>query len=241
VLYSKDEAFCDLLEQFYVSRAKFITPLLLPPQSIWTIYKAAVDDGSPYSAEYLKSLKALAEEVGLNRLRDGARESSQLPDLSHGTLLIHRWCQARASSEQKGEPFRPQAFSMVEYSAGPDPDIFDEGSDLPIALTVNSSWNPKTETPADAKTRIINEASKVVRREISSAHKYVESLGFEFEPASNTVRDVQWLFWHVRDNLSYLQIANQSGLVDNKDPRETVRTAVRRIALMVGIQPESII
>jgi hypothetical protein len=235
--YSRDAKFCALLDDFYVHHAAPVSSTLLQPGSLEMLSHMTKSEGNSDASVYIRRLNELAAAVSLVRLRESTRESRSLPDLSYGTLLIHRWCVTRATVESRGKKFGPDQFLQGDICAGPAMELSEPHAHSDVTVDFKASWDPRFATRKEAREELVKDFKNLLDQELDRITTEVEALDYDSTRKTNIYRDTLWLFWHVRAGLSHQQIATRWNLETKSDAkREAVTKALTRIAKHVGIE-----
>jgi hypothetical protein len=197
---------------------------------------------------YLDELAAMAVRFGLEALGDD------------GVDTIHAWCVNRQAAKAEGRRWPPRYFSAGYQSFGPLVRV-GETVERPVGHVVldghsvlvverdlepivrvgerEDSWDPALEPRAAAFARLRKTFGKrrvrVIRAEIDRlADQAMQAGARTYDTRPNALRDLRWLYWHLRYRESPAEVAKRARL----RPRRLamVRVAVWRIAGLAQVE-----
>ncbi len=128
--------------------------------------------------------------------------------------------------------------------------IVDERRKPLVHIQIEDVWDPRTEPIAEARGRLLVEATQQIDAELQRIAADATERGYVFADRAETERDLTWLFWKTRHGLSYGRIVQRSRLERPEWLRkgrkrsdesgsmrdaERVKKAVVRMATRVGI------
>jgi hypothetical protein len=260
--YDQDREFRRAIMELYEARCATQEPFLARAYDVWDVHQATWADWQPplpsaeWARAYLAAVAGTAKRFGLQRLGKPPRVSGDKPQPSYGERLIHGWCSRRARARQAGRDWPPERFSWGVQAGGARPELGDvivDGRPHPLVpVQIEVEWDPRSETKAEAKKRLLSEAGRRIDAELERIAVAAEGSGYRFPDRDNAGRDLTWLFWKVRHKLSYGRIVKRSrrghpewlrkgrkaikGVPAAESPdNELVKRAVVRMADAVGI------
>jgi len=235
--YASDDDFAQALERLFVSccELNLVELVSMPDLLSYEFEQAAHGIRRPWIERYLRSLATISERFGLYRLKPLAGGTVSVAGRSYGELLIHRWCVTKGRLYLRGKSLNASWFVMGDGFAGPAPGI-DQLEIVPVATS--SDWNPETETQARAEERMVESARRSIRERLLQSAAAAEDAGYSFQRPVNAERDVLLVFWRLRFDLSYEQVAtkwNQTPSNAGRISQKAVIEATKRIADRIGV------
>jgi hypothetical protein len=187
--------------------------------------------------DYLAAIRALAAEVGLDRIpMVGTPPEILTGYLPSGVAQVHRYLwhlynrlPREGAPPDANERFlripRPSFVALASFGA-PIPVV-----DMSIAGT-SARWDPRTELRVDARPRLRKEtglASEAIEAELT---RIADQGGYEFPDTATQRsgiwrldRDAQWVWWRIRRRWTYEQIAREWQRLHSDDFRMQYRLA----------------
>lgn len=174
----------------------------------------AINNEAAASA-YLRDLKALGEEAGLDRIPlVGTPLVVIVGYLPSGIAQAHRFLwhldislrgeQAVNDSPTLPPPMPRPTFAWLASFGTPVRDV-----ELSVAGTV-ARWDPRAETLADARSRLRKDPNlcrETIDRELN---RIADEGGYHFPDTSLRLgRDAQWTWWRIARRWTYAQIARE--------------------------------
>jgi hypothetical protein len=162
---------------------------------------------------YVSGVERLCREFGLDRVQGGEE-------------LVHHWCERRLRWGSS-----PESFINGAGFGGSVPEVA-ELSELMAAARLG--WDGGvSESENDLRERLL----QALDRDLDRIADETAKMGFVVpDTKSELLRDLRWLFWHLRDRQSYRDIAERVGVLGD-DPIDVVKKAVQRLAKEIGLKP----
>jgi hypothetical protein len=233
-LYDQDPEFCEALGELYETHCTNQEQFLAGTPDLWDVERATWGEGWPslpsaeWAHRYIAAIANTAERFGLHRLGKPRPTSGGNFQPNRGERLLHAWCSRRARARKAGRDWPAARFSGGVVPGGVRPQLGEvvSSEELPIStlglaiidaerrslvrVGIEDEWDPRSETKANAKKRLLAEAAGQIDVALERIAVDAERSGYRFPDQDNAERDLTWLFWKVRLGLSYGRIVQRS-------------------------------
>lgn len=177
---------------------------------------------APVLNTYEGRVRMLAVDVGLDRLpRD------------KGCEAIHSWfCYWLERPDTPTDHFGLFLFTtMVAIDPPGGTRLTANGSEAVVKVELNSGWKWFSESPGDAKARLVAEAKHLIEREIDRIADAMEEENYVFpRERDEETRHLQWLYQRVKERMSCDAIAGQEARNESIYSSEYIQKTTKDLA-----------
>ena len=200
---------------------------------------------------YIAASREFCVKYGLGLITDHiSGTNSKNTELIAGQEILHIWCSMKASMQTGDREFPAMHFFTAAGGGGGGiPDIEGPKTSRTVKILLDDYWDPTIEPPKQAEERLLGELKRQLTARLQEIVNSAETVGYKFNKTTNLLRDIEWLFWHNVERLSYTEIVHRRniGLQPDQRPdykkrpeqlerdRDAVRQAIRRLSRRSGI------